>query len=310
MARPLCPVTGKPAVRRVQSLNTRFLSKLWKAQFGIDPRSSLSGIDAFGLWESPTGLYFFDPMREGDNAFYTSFYAKLLKRKLWSKDCIREEFNIVAKHVKPGERVLDVGCGFAPFKRVLPHANYVGLDPHFADDERVEGVLNETLQDHLKANAGTYDVAGAFQVIEHVTSPTALFADMVKAVKPGGLVCISCPPVPNAFTRIPNFVINAPPHHLTWWTPKSLAALAEACGASVVTVEKVPWADNDAQAFWIDRCSPIHCRKTHYKHAWSWHAALVVAYVLGTLVYKIRGVPKTPPDDDGASLLLIARRNA
>src|SRR5271167_652308 len=73
---PLCPLTGRPAVRRVQWVTTRLLVDLWRIVFRTDVRTSLGGIDRIGLWESPTGLYFFDPPVEGDQTFYREFHAR------------------------------------------------------------------------------------------------------------------------------------------------------------------------------------------------------------------------------------------
>ncbi len=120
MSNPLCPVTGEPAVRRLQWIKARSLARLWKTIHGVNARPSFGQVQRFGLWESPTGLYFFDPMIEGDHAFYTQYYDWALRKKLWSRDTIREEFLLAARHVKPGDRVLDVGCGFGSFRDVIP----------------------------------------------------------------------------------------------------------------------------------------------------------------------------------------------
>src|SRR5207249_9818388 len=100
-------------------------------------------------------------------------------------------------------------------------------------------VRNGTLRAHLVENANAYDAVCAFQVIEHLRKPTEMFADMVAAAKPGGLVIVGVPHVPSALTRFPNNLVNAPPHHLTWWTRAALAALAERHGAAVESVEKI-----------------------------------------------------------------------
>jgi SAM-dependent methyltransferase len=304
---PACPVTGRPAIRRVQWVSTRLLIDLWRIAVKTDARSSFGELTQFGLWESPTGLYFFHPPRDGDRVFYSQFYAWLKKRQLYSDDTVRQEFLIAANRVPVGARLLDVGSGTGNFSRCVPGANYTGLDPHFAEGAKVAGVRNETLAEHLVEHTAFYDVVCCFQVIEHVRDPVSLFADIMRAVKPGGLVCVGAPHVPSAFTRLPNFLVNAPPHHLTWWTRQALSELATNAGAVVESIEATPWGQSEAMAYWMARFSPVKCSEVHYRGAMSWHIATLVGYVTGAIAFRLFGVPKKS-NDEGASLLLFARR--
>ena len=149
----------------------QLLSELWRIVFKVDAKPSFGSTAQFGLWQSPTGLYFFDPGLEGDHDFYMQFYRFLIGRKIWAGEAIRNEFQRAATRIRPGDRVLDVGCGAATFQRAIPQARYVGLDPTFAGS--IPGVLGETLADHLRENAGAYDAVCAFQVIEHLSAPVA-----------------------------------------------------------------------------------------------------------------------------------------
>jgi len=306
MPNPLCPVTGEPAARLVQWIRPRFLIDLWRYGMRVDARSSFGAVERFGLWESPTGLHFFDPMVEGDHAFYTQFYANAIERGLWARDCLRQEFHLAASHIAPGARVLDVGCGFAEFRRVIPQASYTGLDPHFAGEGEIAEVRNETLRAHLAAHAGGYDAVCAFQVLEHLRAPTEMFADMVAAARPGGLVIVGVPHVPSALTRFPNNPVNAPPHHLTWWTRAALVALAERHGASVESIENVPWGDCDSLLYWMERCSLLRCRDIYYRNRLWWHAAVLIGLAGGAMMHALRGTPRTT--DEGVGLIMMARR--
>ena len=230
-ATPLCPVTGKPAVRLVQWVVSRLLVDLWRIAFGVDARGSFAGVKRFGLWELPIGLYFFDPPQEGDHEFYSGLFAGLKRRRFINAETVRQVFLMAAMHVPAGARVLDVGCGLGGFRGCVAEADYTGLDPHMAAHASIADVRSETLAQHLVDAAGGYDVVCCFEVVEHVRDPKALFAELVEAAKPGGLVCVSVPRVPSAMTRIPNFLINAPPHHLTWWTDAALRELAKSAGA-------------------------------------------------------------------------------
>ncbi|GAC1560936.1 MAG: hypothetical protein NVS2B5_25020 [Beijerinckiaceae bacterium] len=308
MTNPLCPVTGEPAVRHVQWVTTRLLTALWHYTFRVNARPSFGNVERIDLWESPTGMYFFEPRLEGDHEFYSTFYKRVNararftpKRKGW-----RNEFELAATRVKPGDKVLDVGCGFASFRQSVPQALYTGLDPNFADQDKIGGVRNQTLQDHLKEAAGTYDVVCSFQVLEHLREPLPFFADMVRAAKPGGLIIVGVPHVPSAMTRIPNFLLNAPPHHLIWWTKPALAALAERSNAEAEVIEHVPWGRHDSLIYWIERCSLIKSHDLHFKGDWYWHGATVVSWLGGWILSKLRRPPQTT--DEGAGLLMVARR--
>jgi SAM-dependent methyltransferase len=303
---PFCPVTGRPAIRHIQWVSARLLTDLWRIEFKTDARPAFGGIDRFGLWESPTGLHFFDPPLEGDSQFYGQFYSRIESLGLFSHKTVRREFMMAARSIPAGARVLDVGCGLANFRSCVPHAHYTGLDPHMAGKSQSTAVRAETLAQHLIANAVTYDAVCAFQVLEHVKAPASLFAEMVQAARPGGLIFAGVPHVPSAATRIPNFVMNAPPHHLTWWTKSALAELANGAGAIVENIEHIPWGTADALIYWIERCTPIRCNGEYYRGNWTWHVSAVVGLIGGAIRCRLAGAPSG--GSEGSGLLLTARR--
>jgi SAM-dependent methyltransferase len=307
---PACPVTGKPAARYVQTVTTDLLANLWlyNPLFRVDARPSFGTTKQLDLWESPTGMYFFEPRPEGDHEFYTTFYKHTRRQAGWKPKGKgwRAEFDIAAGYVSPGDHVLDVGCGFAGFREVIPHADYTGLDPNFADQDPLGKVRNETLESHLMGRAGTYDLVCAFQVLEHLADPLSFFKGLVRAAKPGGLVVIGVPQVPSAMTRIPNCLVNAPPHHLTWWTKSALAELAHHGRVKPELIEHMPWSRYDSLGYWLERCSPIKCRDQHFKGDWWWHAATVVSWLGGLLANVVMPLPRSNPNDC-ANLLMAAR---
>jgi hypothetical protein len=110
----LCPITGLPASRRIQPISARLLIGLWRRSFGVATDRQLGDIEHFGLWESPCGLAFFEPMLVGDEAFYLALYRRGdVHRALNAPGLARAEFRRVAEIVRAGEKVLDVGCGEA-----------------------------------------------------------------------------------------------------------------------------------------------------------------------------------------------------
>lgn len=303
---PPCPVTGEPAAALLQTVSCELLARLWEIEFKVDVRPSFAGTQRLSLWRSPTGLMFFSPALVGDAAFYKTFYKTLGPKLFPRRERPREEFLLAARYIHAGARVLDVGCGFGGFRPFVPNAHYLGLDPHFAD-KGADWARSETLAEHLVLQRATYDAVCAFQVIEHVGKPADMFADMVAAAKPGGLIIIGVPHAPSAMTRIPNFLLNAPPHHLTWWSHQALASLANGQGLFVEAIHRVPWCRVDSLVYWIERCSFLRCQDIYFKHAWSWHISALTGFLLGYLMDRLFGPPK-PTTDEGSGLLLVARK--
>lgn len=305
-APPLCPVTGEPGAKLIQKVRAEFLARLWEIEFKVDARPSFQGADEFELWLSPTGMMYFSPAPEGDAEFYKAFYG-FLGPKLFSPEAsLREEFRLAARYIAGGARVLDVGCGHGGFRLAVPHADYLGLDPFFAG-AGVDWARCESLSSHLESNSGAYDAVCAFEVLEHVEHPAAMFTQMVRAAKPGGLVIVGVPHVPSTITRIPNFLLNAPPHHLTWWSEKALATLAERQGLSVAAIHPIGWSDLESIVYWIERCSFLRCNDVYFKNSWLWHLSALTGFGLGSLINKIMGPPKRP-QGEGSGLLLVARK--
>jgi hypothetical protein len=130
---------------------------------------------------------------------------------------------------------------------------------------------------------------------------------MARAAKPGGAVIVGVPHVPSAQTRIPNYLVNAIPHHLSWWTETALREAASRVGLVDATVQIAPWGRIDSMVYWIARCSPVRCRDRHYRHAWTWHASALIGLAGGFAIAKLRPAAPKSANIEGAGLLLVAK---
>jgi SAM-dependent methyltransferase len=223
-----CPITGAPPVRLIQRIPGRLLSALWRYTLRVDVEPQFGNIARFSLWESPCGLAYFDPMIAGDQAFYDALYGRLGDSGPWTSHAIeRSDYARAAALVMPGDKVLDVGCGPAGFSRHVAHARYVGLEQSPEARKVSADVRCETIAQHAAVHAGEYDAVCSFHVLEHVATPLAFVAEMLRCLRPGGHLVLAVPSWPSAMTDIPNLAPNGPPHHLTWWTERALRALAE-----------------------------------------------------------------------------------
>ena len=303
---PLCPITGLPAIRRIQPISGQLMIGLWRKTFGIATERQLGGIEHFGLWESPCGLAFFDPMLAGDDDFYLDLYRRGdFHRLLTAPGLARAEFKRVAQLIRPGGKILDVGCGEGGLARHLPNAIYVGLDLNFPPGTDGPDVRNETIAEHGLHHSDEYDAVCAFHVIEHVADPLGFGRDLVQCVKPDGHLCIAVPSRHSPITDVPNFVFNAPPHHLSWWNEGALRTLADRLDLVVESVERLPFCTHDSIIYWMGRFAPRLIGNRYFRAHWSWYGALAWSWIAGRTCDTLFRVPASA---QSSGLLLMARK--
>lgn len=307
---PRCPVTGDASPVMVQRLTRGLLHAMWRHWHGVEPTPLGRTGPPIALWRSACGVMFFHPPTGGDSAFYQRYYARLgLLDGPMPKPAERPEFVEAARHVRAGDRVLDVGAGRGGLETLLPAgAHWQGLDPHLP--EEVPGIMRETLEVHAARHAGQYDVVCAFQVLEHVEDPRGFAEAMAACLRPGGRLVLCVPLWPSPLTEIPNLPMNAPPHHLSWWTTGALRRLAEVLGLDVLRAETLPPPRHTAPLLWLHR---LLVRRTeenlYFAHRWSWWASLVAAALVARPMLAWRRAP-LPPRARSIDAFLVARKPA
>jgi SAM-dependent methyltransferase len=116
--------------------------------------------------------------------------------------------------VQPGERVLDLGCGFGrhAFESMRRGAHVVACDFSLAELKDVRGMFAAIRQDEaatLPPGAGgsatngdatrlpfadaTFDRIIASEVLEHIPDDTAAFRELARVLKPGGTLAVTVP---------------------------------------------------------------------------------------------------------------------
>ena len=127
-----------------------------------------------------------------------------LLNEILNQSCLRE------LNPQSGERVLDVGSGLGQFTCLI--ANAVGPEGYVIGVERdlsqitqarriAEGLPDSRVVEFRKGDAlklplhesewGTFDLAHARFLLEHIPSPALVVAQMIRSVRPGGRVFIS-----------------------------------------------------------------------------------------------------------------------
>ncbi|MSU62670.1 MAG: methyltransferase domain-containing protein [Pedosphaera sp.] len=102
------------------------------------------------------------------------------------------------KPLRPGARVLDVGCGAGQVVGRLTEAGFEahGVDVSEPNIERARKFSSRCQMydgKHLPFPDRHFASAGALNVLEHVEEPEAFIHELVRVVEPGGRVLISSP---------------------------------------------------------------------------------------------------------------------
>ncbi len=121
----------------------------------------------------------------------------------WANDSVQrnyeELFALIMERIPEGAKVLDVGCGVGRLSKLIKaqrNAEVTCLD--FSDwaceqlkKEGFNTIVSSLPKIPLPDN--TFDIAVATEVFEHLDHPEKTIAQMVRVVKPGGIVMCSVP---------------------------------------------------------------------------------------------------------------------
>lgn len=213
----------------------------WEASFSEDVMRRHTPCGETALLECPRcGAQFFDPPVAGDADFYRELGGSPRYYAAW-----KWEFDWVKARLPRGAGVLDVGCGGGDFltgiSPVAGRAVGVEWSSLAVARARARGldVREGDLAGHAAEFEGGFDAVCAFHVLEHLPEPAGFLGLLRRCLRPGGSLYLS---VPNRMRsgRAPLEPLDCPPHHLTRWSPASLAAIARRSGLLPAEVATEP----------------------------------------------------------------------
>lgn len=141
--------------------------------------------------------------------------------------------------VRPPARVLDAGCGWGTTLEALERAGYraAGMDISRRTLERLDRsdrtLFVADLTRELPGGIEAFDAVLALDVIEHIDDDRGAVARLSDLVRPGGVLIVSVPALPDFFTEF-----DAIQGHRRRYLPESLRA---AFGGSPLELERVFW---------------------------------------------------------------------
>jgi methionine biosynthesis protein MetW len=135
-------------------------------------------------------------------AFYDAYHQPGIRGFNLSYQRSPQVYHALDRHIAPGARCLDVGCGdghaLGPWA-LARNLQYVGVD---IARSAVEATRARGLEAHLVEDSGrlplpdnSFDAAVSLEVIEHLFQPEATIREALRVVKPGGVVIATTPNV-------------------------------------------------------------------------------------------------------------------
>jgi len=190
------------------------------------------------------------PLAKRVSRAFRTFRQKVLKRDKLP--------DLLARHLTRG-KVLDVGCGGGSVLKNLP-ARY---QPHGIEISRVLAaqadelarargghVVQASAVDGLaQFAAGSMDGALLSAFLEHEAQPAKLLKELHRVLRPGAPVIIKVPNYAcvNRMVRGAKWCGFRHPDHVNYFTPQSLARLAQDCGFGIARCtlgDRWPLSDN------------------------------------------------------------------
>ncbi len=258
----------------------------WGAGFSLNVRQRHTPAAKVTLCRCVScGLDYFVPTVPADS----EFYRELMQAVDYHED--RWEFAVVAELVRGSGSVVDFGSGDGAFlKRLIAHCDrLVGVDYN-------EAALAALGSSGLEAYAGNFpkfaagerdafDVACAFQLIEHISDVSELVPTMITATRPGGRIFISVPNRDRFGAEIDS-PLDGPPHHTSRWSAAQFEELARRFSLQLVRIQHSPPAYSEAVTIAMGPVDRLLAGRPVRRRAWLLRG-LIRRVVIGPRRYNI-----------------------
>ncbi|MEK7641489.1 MAG: class I SAM-dependent methyltransferase [Patescibacteria group bacterium] len=131
---------------------------------------------------------------EDAHAFNPRWFGIFLNPFFITRRHLYRKFFEFSKTLKPGNSILDVGCGIKPYEQLFKGNEYTGIEVSESGHDR--GAMDADLffdGKNIPFPAEKFDIVIASEVFEHVEYLPELTKDIHRVLKPGGTLFLSMP---------------------------------------------------------------------------------------------------------------------
>lgn len=235
-----CPIhKNSQCVKAKHSFPAKKIIQLYKTYYNIDIEP-IFGTSQHILQYTCTKTkyrFFYPYTLKGDQLFYehlskvTNYYIP------W-----KWENEQALKWIPQGKSVLEIASGNGFFlKEAAKKASFcIGMDIRTeSSNQNNITILKQDYRSFFEHNDTTFDVIVSFQFLEHIYDIHDFFFQVSKALNPKGRLILAVPDN-NTLIVKKEEVLNFPPHHMGWWTKKSLKKTGEFFGFKTIFAKTEP----------------------------------------------------------------------
>ena len=229
-----CPACGSGNTKpKYQKNGMQYVSCIDCDTFYVSPRPTSAVLDWF-YQGSPNYAYW------NAHIFPASEAARRERIFVPRVDRLLE---ICKKYGVVTDALLEVGTGFGTFcselmsRKVFDRVVGVEPTPDLAESCRARGieVIETPVEKMESSNLANFDVVASFEVIEHLFDPAEFISHMLRLLKPGGLIMLTCPNGQGFDIETLGTVSDTVDHeHLNYFNPASLLRLMSDSGLEVL----------------------------------------------------------------------------
>ncbi|MFA6158121.1 MAG: class I SAM-dependent methyltransferase [Candidatus Paceibacterota bacterium] len=129
-----------------------------------------------------------------DSFFRPRWHSVLINPYFINRNGLYSAISTFAAGIPKEARIIDVGCGLKPYRKLFASGAYTGIDiqggGHTDAAKTVDAYYDGI---HIPFPDASFDALICTQVLEHADDPEALVADCARVLAPGGQAFFSMP---------------------------------------------------------------------------------------------------------------------